>query len=221
LLAGIYSNNPAGIPCSLWFCRRDRESEGPAGLPQGIHGRDVPESEVDLPVPPDASAADHQGLMYATRQEAFMSISTPPLAPVRATKVNEDLDCRGGRATYDLPFNDRARAQILANILPPAKSARDLLSVKTGGCPEDCAYCPQAARYRTRSGGNYCRWRKLSPLPGGEAKRRNAFCMGAAWRERSARYRSQAMVSAVRPRLETVPLWACGDRRRASSSGRT
>ena len=60
-----------------------------------------------------------------------------------------------------------------------------LLSIKTGGCPEDCAYCPQSAHYSTgvARGG---------PLPvdevtefAGRARTEGAtrFCMGAAWRE--------------------------------------
>ena len=55
-----------------------------------------------------------------------------------------------------------------------------LLSVKTGGCPEDCAYCPQAARYHTE-----VKVEKL--LAVGEVLHKAAgstrFCMGAAWRE--------------------------------------
>ncbi|MEM9981609.1 MAG: biotin synthase BioB, partial [Bacteroidota bacterium] len=60
-----------------------------------------------------------------------------------------------------------------------------LLSVKTGGCPEDCAYCPQAARYHTNV--------KVHKLLGVEEVLQKAleakeagstrFCMGAAWRE--------------------------------------
>ena len=60
-----------------------------------------------------------------------------------------------------------------------------LLSIKTGGCPEDCAYCPQAARYHTDI--------KTQPLMAVEAVLESArrareqgatrFCMGAAWRE--------------------------------------
>lgn len=60
-----------------------------------------------------------------------------------------------------------------------------LLSVKTGGCPEDCAYCPQAARYHTQ-----VKVEKLMEV--GEVLQRaneareagsTRFCMGAAWRE--------------------------------------
>ncbi len=60
-----------------------------------------------------------------------------------------------------------------------------LLSIKTGGCPEDCAYCPQSARYDTG-----VRAEKLMALDAVLAEARAAkaagasrFCMGAAWRE--------------------------------------
>jgi len=60
-----------------------------------------------------------------------------------------------------------------------------LLSIKTGGCPEDCAYCPQSARYQTG-----VRAEKLLSLEQVIASARRAreagatrFCMGAAWRE--------------------------------------
>ncbi|MGC3945600.1 MAG: biotin synthase BioB [Chryseolinea sp.] len=60
-----------------------------------------------------------------------------------------------------------------------------LLSVKTGGCPEDCAYCPQAARYHTN-----VKVEKLMEVDevlqhAADAKEAGStrFCMGAAWRE--------------------------------------
>ncbi|WP_339815253.1 biotin synthase BioB [uncultured Imperialibacter sp.] len=60
-----------------------------------------------------------------------------------------------------------------------------LLSVKTGGCPEDCSYCPQAARYHTD-----VKVQKLMEvdevLSNAKAAKDNGstrFCMGAAWRE--------------------------------------
>ncbi len=60
-----------------------------------------------------------------------------------------------------------------------------LLSVKTGGCPEDCAYCPQAARYHTE-----VKVQKLMEVKEVLEAAKNAktngstrFCMGAAWRE--------------------------------------
>ena len=60
-----------------------------------------------------------------------------------------------------------------------------LLSVKTGGCPEDCAYCPQAARYNT--GVNVQALMKKEEVMEYARKAKEAgstrFCMGAAWRE--------------------------------------
>jgi biotin synthase len=60
-----------------------------------------------------------------------------------------------------------------------------LLSVKTGGCPEDCAYCPQAARYHTNVKAHKLLPKEevvekaLRAKEGGSTR----FCMGAAWRE--------------------------------------
>lgn len=60
-----------------------------------------------------------------------------------------------------------------------------LLSIKTGGCPEDCAYCPQAARYSTDV--NVHKLLDKSVVIGNARKAKDAgstrFCMGAAWRE--------------------------------------
>ncbi len=60
-----------------------------------------------------------------------------------------------------------------------------LLSVKTGGCPEDCAYCPQAARYHT--GVTVQRLMEVEEVLGkareAQAAGSSRFCMGAAWRE--------------------------------------
>lgn len=60
-----------------------------------------------------------------------------------------------------------------------------LLSVKTGGCPEDCSYCPQAARYHT--GVKVHKLLEVEEVLGKAREARDAgstrFCMGAAWRE--------------------------------------
>ncbi len=60
-----------------------------------------------------------------------------------------------------------------------------LLSIKTGGCPEDCGYCPQAARYHTDVDTH-----KLMSVQTVVEQAKNAkangssrLCMGAAWRE--------------------------------------
>jgi biotin synthase len=92
------------------------------------------------------------------------------------------------RAIHDLPLLDlvhRAQTVHRAHHPPDAVQLATLLSVKTGGCPEDCAYCPQSARYDTAVGAE----RMLSTddvlAAARVARDRGAtrFCMGAAWRE--------------------------------------
>src|SRR5512132_649179 len=60
-----------------------------------------------------------------------------------------------------------------------------LLSVKTGGCPEDCSYCPQSAHYETDVSAE--RSLDVGEVLGAARRAREAgatrFCMGAAWRE--------------------------------------
>src|SRR5262245_26117482 len=60
-----------------------------------------------------------------------------------------------------------------------------LLSIKTGGCPEDCAYCPQSAHYDTGVGAEALVDVKeaLSAAAIAKAQGATRFCMGAAWRD--------------------------------------
>ncbi|HUF98990.1 MAG TPA: biotin synthase BioB [Ilumatobacter sp.] len=85
---------------------------------------------------------------------------------------------------------------------PQVIEAAILLSIKTGACPEDCAYCPQSARYDTGVSPE-----RLMPTDEIVAAARNAqasgatrFCMGAAWREPNDRQVAQVSesVAAVR-----------------------
>ena len=88
---------------------------------------------------------------------------------------------------FELPLPElifRAQSIHRAYFDPTAVQISTLLSIKTGGCPEDCAYCPQSARYETG-----VRAEKLMPLDAVLAEARAArqagasrFCMGAAWR---------------------------------------
>jgi len=90
-------------------------------------------------------------------------------------------------ALFALPFNDllhRAHETHRAHHDVNAVQLSTLLSIKTGGCPEDCAYCPQAARYHT--GGVNEGLLPASEVVAAAAAARAAgatrFCMGAAWR---------------------------------------
>jgi len=91
------------------------------------------------------------------------------------------------RALFALPFPElifRAAQVHRDNFDPSEVQISTLLSIKTGGCPEDCAYCPQSAKFETG-----VKAEKLLDLEAVLAEARAAkaggasrFCMGAAWR---------------------------------------
>ena len=89
----------------------------------------------------------------------------------------------------DLPFSDLMhRAQLVHRQYHDANAVQlsTLISVKTGGCSEDCGYCPQSARYQAATGVEN---QDLLPLAevvaaatAAKAQGASRFCMGAAWR---------------------------------------
>jgi len=86
-----------------------------------------------------------------------------------------------------LPFNDllhQAQTVHRANFDPNGVQVSTLLSIKTGGCSEDCGYCPQAARYHTDVENEPMMAIDEVLAAAKEAKDNGAsrFCMGAAWR---------------------------------------
>ena len=92
------------------------------------------------------------------------------------------------RAIHDLPIPDllfRAAQVHRAHWNPQEIQFCTLDSIKTGACPEDCAYCPQAARYDTGLKVEPLK-EKERVLEGARAATANGstrYCMGAAWRE--------------------------------------
>jgi biotin synthase len=109
------------------------------------------------------------------------------------------------RALFDLPFPDlifHAQRIHRLHFDPREVQISTLLSVKTGGCPEDCAYCPQSAHYQAG-----VKAEKLMDAAAVIAEARAAksagasrFCMGAAWRNPKDRDLEQvcAMVAGVK-----------------------
>jgi len=90
-------------------------------------------------------------------------------------------------ALFDLPFADllfRAQQVHRAHHAPNAVQLSTLLSVKTGGCPEDCAYCPQAARHHAGVAAEAMLGLDavLDAARSAKAAGATRFCMGAAWR---------------------------------------
>ena len=90
-------------------------------------------------------------------------------------------------ALFELPFNDlvfRAQEVHRAHHAPNAVQLSTLVSIKTGGCPEDCGYCPQAARYHTGV-DNEAMLDVVDVVAAARAAKEagaSRFCMGAAWR---------------------------------------
>ncbi|WP_288142934.1 biotin synthase BioB [Mesorhizobium sp.] len=96
------------------------------------------------------------------------------------------------QALHDAPFNDllfRAQTVHRQNFDPNKVQLSRLLSIKTGGCPEDCGYCSQSAHHE--SGLKASKLMEVKRVIAEATKARDAgatrYCMGAAWRNPKAR----------------------------------
>ena len=115
-------------------------------------------------------------------------------------------------ALFDLPFMDLLfRAQQVHRETFDASEVQlsTLLSIKTGGCPEDCGYCPQSAHFDTGVEAS-----KLMPLQevvnaaqAAKAQGATRFCMGAAWR--SPKPRDMARVTEMVREVKALGLETC------------
>ena len=117
-------------------------------------------------------------------QEAAVRVhprSSVPATPPERWSVAEV------EALFALPFTEllfQAQTVHRQHFNPTEVQLSTLLSIKTGGCPEDCSYCPQAARYDTGVEAS----KLMEPEAVLDAARRaqaagaTRFCMGAAWR---------------------------------------
>ena len=135
-----------------------------------------------------------------------MSIAEPLRFPSTDSRaIRHDWTRAEVGELFALPFPDlmfRAQQAHRRYFDPTEVQISTLISIKTGGCPEDCAYCPQSARYDTG-----VKAEKLMRLDAVLAEARAAkasgasrFCMGAAWREPKDRDVEQvcAMVEGVK-----------------------
>ncbi|MBC2857409.1 biotin synthase BioB [Stappia sp. 28M-7] len=102
-------------------------------------------------------------------------------------EIRTDWSMEEARAIHRLPFPDliyRAQALHRAHFDPAAIETASLLSIKTGGCPEDCGYCSQSAHHRTGVKATKLMETDEVLAAARRAKAAGAqrFCMGAAWR---------------------------------------
>jgi len=108
-------------------------------------------------------------------------------------------------ALFALPFNDlmyRAQSVHRASFDPNVVQLSTLLSIKTGGCPEDCGYCPQSARHHAgvENEGMLQLEQVIAAAEAAQKTGATRFCMGAAWRSPKDRELEPvfAMVKAVK-----------------------
>src|SRR5689334_5394481 len=128
---------------------------------------------------------------------------TAPLAP--AGQVRHDWSLAEVEALFAQPFMDLIlRAQLVHRAHHAANTVQmsTLLSIKTGACPEDCAYCPQSVRYDTGVGREALMQVADVRDAASRAKAAGAtrFCMGAAYRSPKAKDLAviKEMISEVR-----------------------
>ncbi|WP_254602607.1 biotin synthase BioB [Sphingomonas bacterium] len=116
------------------------------------------------------------------------------------------------RALFDLPFTDllfRAASVHRAHHAPDEVQLCTLLSIKTGGCPEDCGYCSQSAHHGT--GLKATRLMDVQAVLQAAAQAKDAgsqrFCMGAAWR--SPKDRDIPKIAAMIAGVKAMGLETC------------
>jgi biotin synthase len=143
----------------------------------------------------------------AARLSPFLARAIPMTQALRHDWTRDEV-----AALFALPFNEllhRAHTVHREHHDPNAVQISTLLSIKTGGCPEDCAYCSQAARYDTG-----VQAQKLMDVEDVVERARAAkqagasrFCMGAAWR--SPKDRDVAKVAEMVTAVKALGMETC------------
>jgi biotin synthase len=134
-----------------------------------------------------------RGAEVRTTKDTAMSVARGEVAfEAAVTAIRHDWSLEEVRELFALPFMDLILAAQRAHRMhhvPNAVQMSTLLSIKTGGCPEDCAYCPQSVRYQT--GVEREALMEVAAVRECAARARAAgatrFCMGAAYRAPKAR----------------------------------
>lgn len=124
--------------------------------------------------------------------EMHTAISEKTMPEARSFDGDRTWTLEEARALHDAPFNDllfQAQTVHRQNFDPNKVQLSRLLSIKTGGCPEDCGYCSQSAHHET--GLKASKLMEVRRVIAEATKARDAgatrYCMGAAWRNPKAR----------------------------------
>jgi len=129
-----------------------------------------------------------------------------------ADDIRHDWTRAEVQALFDLPFMDlmfQAQQMHRRYHQPNTVQLSTLLSIKTGACPEDCAYCPQSVRFETGLAKEPLMEVRAVVEAAREAKAGGAtrFCMGAAWR--SPKDRDLDKVEAMVREVKSLGLETC------------
>ena len=174
----------------LWYpgaprARRARRARPPLPSPKDARARALADrARADRPAPDQLT----RRCSAASTRPGRRAIA-PRIVLKDAALSTHDYTLAEVRAIHDLPLPElMLRAQTVHREHHPADEVQlcSLLSVKTGGCPEDCAYCPQSSHYDTgleRRADDERRPRCWTPRRARKAAGATRFCMGAAWRE--------------------------------------
>jgi len=135
-------------------------------------------------------------------------MTAPSIAPTR-----HDWSLAEIEAIYTAPFLDlllRAQQTHRRHHAPNQIQACTLLSIKTGGCPEDCGYCPQSARHDAEVAAQPLLEVEATLAAARHARASGAtrFCMGAAWRQVSSGRQFDQVLAMVRG-VRALGLEAC------------
>jgi biotin synthase len=129
-------------------------------------------------------------------------LSEKAASPVRHDWTRDEV-----HAIFDMPFNEllfRAQGVHREHFDPNAVQVSTLLSIKTGGCPEDCSYCPQSVHFDTGLEPERLMDVEAVVTAARHAKAAGAsrFCMGAAWRNPKGRNFERVLEMVTRVRAE-------------------
>ena len=136
-----------------------------------------------------------------------MNTQTACLSENPENAVRHDWSLTEVNKIFDLPFNELLfQAQTLhrQHFDPNAVQISTLLSIKTGGCPEDCKYCPQSVHYDTGLEAERLMDIEAVVTAARRAKQAGAsrFCMGAAWRNPKGKNFERVLEMVERVRAE-------------------